>query len=225
MKILAIDTATEACSVALDADGAVVSRYADAGRDHTAMVMPMIDEVLSAGGLAVAELDALVFGRGPGSFTGVRIATSVVQGMATAADVGVVGVSTLAALAQRAHREHGAADVLACLDARMGEIYWGHFRIGQGGAMQPVAPEALTRADQAQLPDAAVAVGRGFSAYPALAAKFAHISDRLLPCATDMLVLARRHIGRFGTVSAAQAIPVYLRDEVAWKKPRSGPVS
>lgn len=225
MKILAIDTATEACSVALDDAGVVVSRFAEAGREHTSMIMPMIEEVLGERGLAMADLDALAFGRGPGSFTGVRIATALVQGLAFAARLGVVGVSTLATLAQGARREHGAADVVACLDARMGEIYWGHFRIDQGGAMQPVQPEALSRVGQAQIPAAPVAVGRGFAAYPKLASAYPRVEAARLPDAVDMLPLAQRRISRSGAVSAAEALPVYLRDEVAWKKPGSGQVS
>src|SRR5690606_41346453 len=127
--LLALDTATEACSVALLHEGRVLSRYEVAPRLHAQRLLPMVQEVLDEAGIAIAALDAIAFGRGPGAFTGVRIAIGVVQGLAFALDRPVLPVSNLAVLAQRAHRESGASQVAAAIDARMDEIYWGCFAL------------------------------------------------------------------------------------------------
>ncbi|UCE90616.1 MAG: tRNA (adenosine(37)-N6)-threonylcarbamoyltransferase complex dimerization subunit type 1 TsaB, partial [Pseudomonadota bacterium] len=128
MKLLAIETATEACSVALAVDGDVRDRFEIAPRGHAGLVLPMAKALLAEAGLGLRELDALVFGRGPGAFTGLRIAAGVVQGLAYGAELPVVPVSSLATLAQGVSAQTGASDVLAVFDARMGEVYWGAFR-------------------------------------------------------------------------------------------------
>ena len=225
MNLLALDTATEACSAALCRDGSVTARYEVAPRDHTRLVLPMVEGLLRDAGLAPGDLDALAFGRGPGSFTGVRIATSVVQGIALGAGLPVVGVSSLAAIAQRAWREHQASPVMVCLDARMGEVYWGVYRVDAGGVMQlqgdehVSAPGAIAVGDSAR--DGVFAAGPGWDAYAELArTEAAGGSDHgLLPHAQDMLTLALPAVAAGAVVPAHAALPTYLRDEVAWSKP------
>ncbi len=124
-KILAVDTATENCSVALMVGDDVISRCEYAPREHTTKILPMVDTVLAEGGLKLGQLDALAFGRGPGSFTGVRIGIGIAQGLAFGADLPMLGISTLAAMAQGTYRVHQSEQVLSSIDARMGEIYWG----------------------------------------------------------------------------------------------------
>ncbi|MGB5065729.1 MAG: tRNA (adenosine(37)-N6)-threonylcarbamoyltransferase complex dimerization subunit type 1 TsaB, partial [Candidatus Competibacter sp.] len=127
MKLLALDTATDACSAAVWVDGVVHERYELAPRRHAALILPMIEAVLAEAGLRPAQLDAVAFGRGPGAFTGVRIAVGIAQGIAFAADLPVVPVSTLAALALGVGRETGHARLAVALDARMSEVYWGTY--------------------------------------------------------------------------------------------------
>lgn len=218
MKLLAIDTATDACTVALQIGHELVERVAITPRDHARLLLPMIDEVLAEGGIGVAALDALAFGRGPGSFTGVRIATGVAQGIACAHGIALVPVSDLAALAQQAARRHGMRRVIACLDARMGEVYWGLYECGAGEVMALVgserlsAPEAVAGAD-------AFAAGPGWAAYPELGLRLSPpgVDAELLPQARDIITLALPAVARGATVDAAAALPTYLRNEVAWK--------
>src|SRR5688572_20199128 len=125
MKLLALETATDACSAALWIDGAILGRYRLAPREHARLILPMCEELLAEAGIELAQLDGIGVGRGPGSFTGVRIACSAAQGLAYALDIPVSPVSTLAALAQGTMEEWDARCVLSALDARMGEIYFG----------------------------------------------------------------------------------------------------
>jgi tRNA threonylcarbamoyladenosine biosynthesis protein TsaB len=127
MKLLALDTATEACSAAVWIDGAVLERYELAPRRHAALILPMLQAVLAEAGLSMKQLDAIAVGRGPGAFTGVRIAIGIAQGIAFAADLPVAPISTLAALALGTAREFGHSHIAAALDARMGEVYWGTY--------------------------------------------------------------------------------------------------
>lgn len=223
MKILAIDTATDACSAALWLDGEISERYAEAPQRHAGLILPMVDELLAAAGLAPAGLDALAFGRGPGSFTGLRIAAGVVQGLALGSGVGVAAVSDLAALAQRAVREVGVSRVLACLDARLGELYWGSYAVGADGRVAAVGPERLSAPDAVEIGDGRwFGAGPGFAAAPTLAVRLgpalAAFHPALLPSARDVLTLALPQVEAGALASAAEALPVYLRDEVAWRK-------
>ncbi|HKU89158.1 MAG TPA: tRNA (adenosine(37)-N6)-threonylcarbamoyltransferase complex dimerization subunit type 1 TsaB [Steroidobacteraceae bacterium] len=221
MKILALDTATEACSVALDLDGRVLERYEEFERGHAERLLPMIDELLAEGGIALGALDAIAFGRGPGGFTGVRLAASVVQGLAFGAGIGVVPVSNLAAVAQRAADACPLARrVLAINDARMREVYWAEFEV-QGpliarGAEQVSAPAAVVLpADGAPW----VAAGRGLAAWPELAERCragdATVLETLLPRAREILALATPVVAAGQALPAEQALPVYVRDRVA----------
>ena len=218
--LLALDTATEACSAALLHDGKVYARHEVIPRQHAKRLLPMIDELLSESGIALQQIDALVFGRGPGAFTGVRIATGMVQGLAFAADKPVIDVSNLAALAQRAWREHGAQNVCAAIDARMDEVYWGCYRL-QEGVMQLVGSESVTAPETVSVPDGfdrPVGAGTGWQYADRLAVKVDQAWPDLLPDARDLLSLALPRWQSGDVLDAADAQPVYLRDQVATPK-------
>lgn len=220
--LLALDTATEACSVALLHNGQLFSRYAVIPRLHAQRVLPMIDEVLREAGVAKTELQAIAFGRGPGAFTGLRIAVGVVQGLAFALERPVLPVSNLAAIAQRAYREHGAEQVAVAIDARMGEVYWGCYGVVDG-LMRLQGTEAVLTPERADLPKEAqgqwFAAGTGWQPYAEQLAVPVYAADeQLLPHAQDILSLAQDMWLRGEAVSAQQAQPIYLRDQVATPK-------
>ncbi|PSJ88175.1 tRNA (adenosine(37)-N6)-threonylcarbamoyltransferase complex dimerization subunit type 1 TsaB [Aeromonas veronii] len=225
MKILAVDTATEACSAALLVGDKLFSRWEEAPRDHTRKILPMVQAVLEDAGISLSDLDAIAFGRGPGSFTGVRIGISVAQGLAFGAGVPLIGISTLAAMAQGAYRLDGAEQVLTAIDARMNEVYFGRYELIDG-RMQLVGDEVVS--DPAALVDVrgklagpVTCVGTGFETYgetlSGLADELA-VSQVRFPAAEDMLPLARAAWLAGEAVPVEQATPVYLRDKVTWKK-------
>lgn len=220
--LLAVDTATEACSVALLHDGRVISRYAVIPRLHARQVLPMVQQVLDEAGIQLAEIEAIAFGRGPGAFTGLRIATGVVQGLAFALDKPVLPVSTLAAIAQRALREQGARQVAVAIDARMDEVYWGCY-VAEDGRMQLRGIEQVCAPEQASLPRIAdgdwLAAGTGWQAYAGrIPVAVTGQAQESLPHAQDILALALPDWQQGGAVPADQALPVYLRDQVATPK-------
>ncbi|HKJ75724.1 MAG TPA: tRNA (adenosine(37)-N6)-threonylcarbamoyltransferase complex dimerization subunit type 1 TsaB, partial [Gammaproteobacteria bacterium] len=155
MRVLALDTATEACSVALWLDGSILERHEIAPRGHADRVLAMMEAVLAEAGVALRELDGLGFGRGPGAFTGVRIAAGVAQGAAFGADLPVVPVSTLATLARGVQAEGTAERVLAAIDARKGEVYWGAYGRGPDGGTVSVVEECVAPPGQVPIPDGA----------------------------------------------------------------------
>ncbi|UAW97701.1 tRNA (adenosine(37)-N6)-threonylcarbamoyltransferase complex dimerization subunit type 1 TsaB [Halopseudomonas nanhaiensis] len=218
--LLAIDTATEACSAALLVGDRVFHRFEVIPRLHAQRLLPMVDELLIESGVTLQEIDALVFGRGPGAFTGVRIATGMVQGLAFSAGKPVIPVSNLAALAQRGWREHGAEAVCAAIDARMDEVYWGCFRLIDG-VMQAVSGERVCAPEQVAAPDGfepQLGCGTGWSYVDRLAVQVPASAADMLPDARDLIDLALPawHAGE--TVDAADAQPIYLRDQVATPK-------
>lgn len=222
MKILALDTSTEACSAALWLDGTTTERYELAPRRHAVLLLPMIDSLLSEADLALQALDGLAFGRGPGAFTGVRIATGVVQGLAFAADLPVVPISSLAALAQGAARTSGASQVLAAIDARMNEVYWGRFVADEEGVMRPDGPEAVAAPGEVGLPAGGrwTGVGSGWGAHhEALAGRLGSMlvscDPESFPRAADVARLGAADMATGGGLPAEEALPVYLRDKVA----------
>ncbi|WP_295477167.1 tRNA (adenosine(37)-N6)-threonylcarbamoyltransferase complex dimerization subunit type 1 TsaB [uncultured Pseudomonas sp.] len=219
--LLALDTATEACSVALLHDGKVLSHYEVAPRLHAQKLLPMIQDLLAQAQLPRSALDAIAFGRGPGAFTGVRIAIGVVQGLAFALDRPVLPVSNLAALAQRALREQGASQVAAAIDARMDEVYWGCYRASEG-EMRLAGQEAVLPPEQVALPiDAAgpwFGAGTGWGYAPRLPVSLSGCDASMLPDAQDLLALATFAWHRGEAVAADDAQPVYLRDKVATPK-------
>ncbi|MGL4726050.1 MAG: tRNA (adenosine(37)-N6)-threonylcarbamoyltransferase complex dimerization subunit type 1 TsaB [Scandinavium sp.] len=226
MRILAIDTATEACSAALWNDGAISAHFELCPREHTQRILPLVQDTLTETGVMLTELDALAFGRGPGSFTGVRIGIGIAQGLALGANLPMIGVSTLATMAQGAFRKTGATRVLAAIDARMGEVYWAEYQRDEQGIWQGEATEAVLKPEAVnarlkQLSGEWATVGTGWAAWPDMAADSAVTlidGDVLLPAAQDMLPLAVHQLSLGHTVAVEHAEPVYLRNEVAWKK-------
>ncbi|MBW3809647.1 tRNA (adenosine(37)-N6)-threonylcarbamoyltransferase complex dimerization subunit type 1 TsaB [Aeromonas hydrophila] len=225
LKILAVDTATEACSAALLVGEKVFSCWEEAPRDHTRKILPMVQAVLDDAGITLDELDAIAFGRGPGSFTGVRIGIGVAQGLAFGAGVPLIGISTLAAMAQGAHRLDGAEQVLTAIDARMNEVYFGRYELIDG-RMQLVDdevvsdPEALVDV-RGKLAGRVTCVGTGFETYGEILSGLADelaVGQVRFPAAEDMLPLARSAWLAGEAVAVEQATPVYLRDKVTWKK-------
>ncbi len=224
MRILALDTATESCSIALLADGSLVGRELELGHRAAEHILPMIDGLLSESGLALGLLDAIAFGRGPGGFTGVRLAASVAQGLAFGAGLPVVPVSDLAAVAQRVlEGRPEVARVIVCNDARMQEVYWGCFARGPEGLAAPVGEESVGKPATVAIAEGwlppIVGAGRGFAAYPELWARLGEhlsgIQDQLLPRAHEIALLALPVLRSGGAVRPEEALPVYLRDDVA----------
>ncbi|ENC6707566.1 tRNA (adenosine(37)-N6)-threonylcarbamoyltransferase complex dimerization subunit type 1 TsaB [Vibrio harveyi] len=225
-KILAIDTATENCSVALLVNDRVISRSEVAPRDHTKKVLPMVDEVLKEAGLTLQDLDALAFGRGPGSFTGVRIGIGIAQGLAFGAELPMIGVSTLAAMAQASYRLHGATDAAVAIDARMGEVYWARYTRQENGEWAGVDAECVIPparlAEEAQADDKTwTKAGTGWDAYQEDLGKLPlnlTSGDVLYPDSQDIVILAEQELKKGNTVPVEESSPVYLRDNVTWKK-------
>ena len=219
MNLLAIETATESCSVALVHGDLVIERSELAPRRHAERVLPMADELLAEAGLGRHALDGIAVGRGPGAFTGVRLAVSLAQGMALALDLPVVTVSSLAALALEAPEDDAA--ILAVIDARMGEIYAASYRRDAGGLIA-LDEERVCTADALVLPDADAwhVVGSGWATYAdvlrgRLTGTLLSAEGERYPQARHVAELAVREFraGRAG--SPEQALPVYLRDKVA----------
>ncbi len=221
MKLLALDTSTEACSAAVYVDGETFSTFELAPRAHTQLILPMVDKVLSAAGLRLQDMDAVAVGRGPGAFTGIRIGVGVAQGLAMAADKPVLPLSTLAALAQQAYVQHGETHVLAGLDARMNEVYWGQYVL-QDGLMQLQGEELVCAAADAPVPDTDTwfAIGHGWSAYAEVlqgcfTGKLTGTDVESLPAAEFMLPLALTEWQLGRAVAPEEAQPVYLRNKIA----------
>lgn len=221
MKLLAVETATEACSAALIIDGEVRERYQHAPKEHTKLILPMVDELMAEAGLLPTQLDAMAFGCGPGSFTGVRIATGVAHGIALGADLPVVPVSTLAALAQDYFSRNPAEVAFVGMDARMQEIFWGVYQKNTAGFAELIGSEAVTPAGQVSFPDLQGAgVGSAWRVYQAILS--GRLGDRVEPIEAEVwpragaiAVLAAESARLGRAVPVEQAMPVYLRDKVA----------
>jgi tRNA threonylcarbamoyladenosine biosynthesis protein TsaB len=218
VKLLAIDTATEYCSVALWNDAVTASRMDSGPQTAAALVLDMVAACLAEGGVALGALDAIAFGRGPGGFTGVRLAASVTQGLAFASGLPVLPVSNLRAVAQHAlARQAAAMRLLVCQDARMGEVYWATFDACDGFA-EFAGIERVSKPAAVALPDSwqssgVAGAGSGFALYPELA----QLARPLPGCHSRAEDLARlaAHDGLSRAVPAEQALPVYVRDNVA----------
>jgi tRNA threonylcarbamoyladenosine biosynthesis protein TsaB len=217
MKLLVLDTSTEWCSAALWLDGQIQARRVLAEQRHSSLLLPMVDELLREARLTLRQLDGIGYGAGPGSFTGLRIACAVTQGLALGADLPVVGVSTLESIAEQA----GAAQVLTVLDARMAEVYWAAYR-REGAGWHAVSEPQLALPGSVAVPAGGewVGAGNGFAALgevlrPRLASQLARIDDTLMPDAAAMAPLAAAAFERGEGMDAALAAPIYLRDKVA----------
>lgn len=207
--------------------GEVISQRAFAPREHTQKVLPMVDELLAQSGLSLTQMDALAFGRGPGSFTGVRIGIGIAQGLAFGAELPMIGISNLMAMAQGVYRSQGAEKVCVAIDARMTEVYTGTYQYQGDNQWQllleeeVIAPEHLAQNALLLSQTQMLTAGTGWDAYQqALApiAQRATDSGILYPDAQDIVVLANEALKRGETQTAEQAQPVYLRDKVTWKK-------
>lgn len=224
--ILALDSSTDACSVALNVDGMLASRFEIATKSHTQRLLPMVDELLAEQKLGLTDLDALAFGRGPGSFTGLRICMGIVQGLAYGANLPVIPVSTLEAMAMGFYRHSPQIQtpVLVALDARMDEVYWALYQRGEDGIPLALTEEFVMHPQDLinHLPlfnEASVAaIGAGWH-YPTMPTILtASIDLTVSPRADDMALLAARayQSGQLKAVHEVQ--PVYLRDTISWQK-------
>jgi tRNA threonylcarbamoyladenosine biosynthesis protein TsaB len=223
MNILAIETAAEACSVALVVNGHYYHHYEIAPQQHATLLLPMLDALLKEACIKASDLQGLAYGHGPGSFTGVRIAASTVQGIALGCDLPVVGVSTLKALAHRAWREQGCSHSLCAIDARMREVYFAAYETQEQGVVKLISKEVVCAPEHINVPNNAhwTGIGTGWSAYEqALKLRCGEALKNTIaeffPHALDVLMLAEKQFANGKGVPAEQAMPVYLRDKVAF---------
>lgn len=222
LKLLAFDTSNDTCSCCLHVDGESTSRRVREPRRHAELLLGMVVDLLAEGGLDLGELDALAFGRGPGSFTGLRIASGVAQGLARGRRLPVVPVSSLRALAQGARRRWHWSRVHCLFDARMDEVYAGSFAVGDSGLMEAVSVEQVRSPHNLELDRTGPweGAGGGWTPYAELLAqRFGLRPDEdarnIDPEAVDVAALAAHDFAAGLTVSAAEAVPVYLRNQVA----------
>ena len=218
MILLAVETATAACSVALWQEGEYHEHFQLAGNRHSELLLPMVEEVLAAAELSLSRCDAIAYGKGPGSFTGLRIGVGVVQGLAFGAGLPTVGVSSLQAIAQRLR----VPRAVAAIDARMGQVYWGAYRRNTASLPEPVTAVEVMDPHEVELPPDTgewLLAGSGADAYQALfrqrfGPRLRHIAD-VHPRAGDVAALAAARITVFGVEDPHQAKPDYIRDQVA----------
>jgi tRNA threonylcarbamoyladenosine biosynthesis protein TsaB len=227
VKILAIETSTELCSAALWLDGEIHTREALAGQRHSELLLPMIDALLDSHGLSAAQLDGIAYGSGPGSFTGLRIACGLAQGIALGAELPVVGIGTLLALAESA----GAGKAVCCLDARMGEIYHAAFE-RRGDDWHALCDPSLCRPEAApEVPGGDwTGCGSGFAVHSAAlqqrySGQLTRVLDHLGPHAREVAMLAVPEFARGAAVDAAQAAPLYVRNKIALRVDERNKVS
>ncbi len=223
--ILVIDTATEACSVALLHNEKITTLNELSPRSHTQRILPMVDELLNNAQIKLSDLDALAFGRGPGSFTGVRVGVSVAQGLAFGANLPVIPVSNLTTMAQQAYQQLNAENVICLIDARMNEVYFSQLTNTENGWQEVIheqvcSPEkAIEQINQSKVQNCVV-VGTGWNAYPQFKEANLNVieTDITLPQAEFMLPLAQMELVQGKTQNALEIEPIYLRNEVTWKK-------
>lgn len=223
MKLLALDTSTELCSVALSIDGGMLSHAVMAGNRHSELLLPMVQELLHDAGWRLDELDALAYGEGPGSFTGLRIGCGVAQGLAFGTGLPVIGIGTLRAMAEEVHDSMAEAgqptSVLACIDARMREVYVAAYRC-DGDGIHEISPPRVLPPEAVRLPEAGcwIGCGNGFSTYPdLLAGQLAEVRADIHPHARSIARLALPILAAGAARPAETVEPVYIRDKVALK--------
>ncbi len=223
MKILALESASEACSAALSVDGEIFFRYVVEPKAHARLLLPMIDEIMKEADLKPRELDGIAYGHGPGSFTGVRIGAGMVQGIALGCDIPALGISTLQTIAERNFRENGQKNTLAVVDARMKEVYFGAYITAESGDSVLQGEECVAAPENVSVTRAGPwsGAGSGWAVYAdalneSLGKPTLGCADDLLPHAVDVLTLAVKRFELGKGVSAQLAMPVYLRDKVAF---------
>ena len=228
MRVLALDTSTEACSAALMLDDGIRLRFEITERSHAELILPMIDALLAEAGIELTSLDGLAFGRGPGGLTGLRIAAGVAQGLAFGAGLPVAPVSSLAAVAEQVRAGEGE-HILVCNDARMGELYWAAFERHGNTDIAPLTVDYITplTAEFVASPERVAdgvdesrhAAGNGIARHPALRARLEtaglRVHDKLYPSAAAIARLGALELAAGRGVDAALALPVYVRDDVA----------
>jgi tRNA threonylcarbamoyladenosine biosynthesis protein TsaB len=223
MKLLGIETSSSVGSIALAVNGRVEAREIATPREQTERLLELAHDLLTEAKLGVGELDGVAFGRGPGSFTGLRIAAAVAQGLAVGCGLPLLPVSSLLCLAQGAWRRHGAVHVLVCIDAKMGEVYWGEFAAADG-VMGPIGDERIGAPQDVQAPAGTAwsAVGDGLSAHREALAGALVAAERTLPelkpAAEDLFASARLALAAGRAVGPRDALPVYLREHTAWRR-------
>jgi tRNA threonylcarbamoyladenosine biosynthesis protein TsaB len=222
MKLLGIETSSSVGSIALDVDGRTKACEIATPREQTEQLLELAHTLLREADLALSDLDGIAFGRGPGSFTGLRIAAAVAQGFAVGSQLPLLPVSSLLCLAQRAWREHGIGHALVCVDAKMGEVYWGEFAVADG-LMGVVGEERLGGPQEIRVPATSWnAVGDGFISFREGLARALEAADRALPelkpAAEDLFPSARRALAAGKAVGPREALPVYLREHTAWRR-------
>jgi len=223
MKLLAIDTATESCSASLMLGDEMFHVTENAPRRHNEIILSMCEEVLAQGQTVLSQLDAIAFDRGPGAFTGVRLAASVAQGIAFGQDLPVIPVSSLAALAQAVYEKEKKTHVLSCIDARMQEVYYALYELGDLGIMELVGMERVISPEKVESSFSGeyFGVGSGWQTYSeklhaSLGAQVPY-EENVFPQAEQIASLAKVYYAQGKSVPAIEALPVYLRDNVAEK--------
>lgn len=221
-NILALDASTEALSLALHYQGELYVHFEECPQQHSQKILPLIDELLNKAQCTLSDLDVIGFGQGPGSFTGVRISVAIAQGLAYASKLPLVGVSTLNMLASQAQQQTQCTEVFSAIDARMGEIYFAHYKVNQHGFMALVSNEQVIKPELLTLPNVtATAVGTGWQTYPGKVTTISgvtHEQNITLPDAQFMMATVQEAFDKGDTVDAANAQPKYVRDTVTWKK-------
>ena len=229
MKILSIDTSSEACSASLNLDGELITKFEIAPQKHSSLILTMCDDLLAQCDIKLNQLDAVAFGQGPGSFTGLRIAAGVTQGIAFGADLPVISVSTLAALAQQIKTHTNDTKIIAAIDARMQEVYWCIYSVDENGLVIPEMNEEISSPDNVTFEnkgiksDSVFGIGTGLFEFSdelkskPFAPLVSNIFDNRLTSAEEIGVLAANKLRNGEVLSAGQAIPVYLRNDVAKK--------
>ena len=219
-NLLAIDASTEALSIAMHFNGEIYRYFEECPQQHSQKILPEIERMLQKAGCTLKDLDGIAFGRGPGSFTGVRISVAIAQGLAFSSGLKLVGVSTLQIMAQQAMEEYGQETVLAGIDARMGEIYAASYTRSKEGIATCAHEESVCKPDSLTNVSGLFAVGTAWQAYPdAVEANALNVQQAIrLPNAVYMLKIAENAFAQGLGVSPAEAQPNYVRDTVTWKK-------
>jgi tRNA threonylcarbamoyladenosine biosynthesis protein TsaB len=215
-NILAIDTSTQICSVAIWQDGKIIERYEHKPQQHAQLILAMLEDLLKEAKLAKQQLDAIAYACGPGSFTGIRLGAAIVQAMAFSLALPVIPISSLLALAQTAYRIKGWQAILTVVDARMEEVYECRFKLAVNGLMQPCQSEQLTKPELISIDEQGYCgVGDGWAVYQKLLpAQILEVASELYPQAQDVAILAAEAYRHGKTLPALQALPSYLRDNM-----------